>query len=142
MRDLFEHISKTLETARNKGIEANTIVIDTGIAISNGFPLSIGNRIELFPPMVFGLKVRYSGKPLPNNAAFVLTKTDGETIGEKKLRIFDTIIRKKVNVLEVATCADYETYLSFFKMYNWHHEYDDFILTENEFLEIKEYLGN
>ena len=57
-----------------------------------------------------------------------------------KIKAFEIIKEKRVNVLELYTCADYETYISFFKMYNWNGEYDKYILTKEEYDLLKEVL--
>lgn len=139
INNLSEHVYKAYEEARKREIEANTIIIDKGIAFSNGFNYAYDNKIQIYPPMVFGLRMKYA-QNLPNNASFILLHSKEETEGERKIRVFETILKKKVNILDVAVSADYDTYMSFFKMWNWHGEYDEYILTETEFLEIKEYL--
>ena len=70
-------------------------------------------------------------------------KVDLDTI-ETKLKKQDEILRiikeKRVNVLELSTCANYETFIAFFNMWNWYGEYDRFILTQTEFDLLKEWL--
>ncbi len=61
-------------------------------------------------------------------------------IDEKKIRAFDIIKKKRVNVLELCTCANYETYLAFFNKWNWYGEYDEYILTQEEYDLLREVL--
>lgn len=58
----------------------------------------------------------------------------------KQGEILRIIKEKKVNCLEISTCADYKTYMVFFDKWNWYGEYDEFILTEQEFDLLKEWL--
>ena len=58
----------------------------------------------------------------------------------KEHRIIEIIKKKKVNVLELSVCGNYETYMSFFKKWNWNGEYDNFILTPEEYDLLREVL--
>ena len=60
---------------------------------------------------------------------------------EKKLKALEIIKEKKVDVLDFTSCANYETYMFFFKLWNWNGEYDDFILTQEEYDLLKEVLS-
>ena len=61
-------------------------------------------------------------------------------IVETALKALEIIKKKRVDVLELSVCANYETYLSFFKRWNFHGEYDNFILTQEEYDLLKEVL--
>lgn len=67
---------------------------------------------------------------------------DEFNIIEKALKALAIIKNKKVDVLELSTCANYETYFAFFKRWNWDGEYDDYVLTKEEYDFLKEMLGN
>lgn len=79
VENAMEHIRKGIYEARKKEIEANTIILNEGFAMTNHLMFhyvlndDVYNR-ELYPPMLFGLQVRYQSEPLPNNANFILTK--------------------------------------------------------------------
>ncbi len=59
---------------------------------------------------------------------------------EKSLKALEIIKEKRVNALELSTCANYETYLAFFNKWNWNGEYDKYILTQEEYNLLKEVL--
>jgi len=144
VKDLFEHIMKAREEAINRGIEANTIILNTDLAICNGFSAVFDNRIDEFPPMIFGLKIKYTNKPLPNNAAFILTRNDRKSLAEKKLDAFEVIRCKSVNVKKFqkkyCDCDEDEpwTYEEY-KLGCW-EECSEYLLAEDEFELLKEVL--
>ena len=66
-------------------------------------------------------------------------KQDYEII-EKELKALEIIKNKKVNVLELSVCANYETFISFFKQWNWNGEYDEYMVTQEEYDLLREAL--
>ena len=58
----------------------------------------------------------------------------------RELKALEIIKKKRVNVLELSVCDNYETYMSFFKQWNWKGEYDNFIITQEEYELLKEVL--
>lgn len=60
MKNILEHIAKAREQAIKQHIRANTILIDSEVAMVNGFKCSLGyNAIADMPPMLMGLKIEY-----------------------------------------------------------------------------------
>ena len=64
---LYAHLERAKDESLRRGIEADTVIIDRGVAVSEG----IGHA-----KMVLGLKVKYSKEgSLPMGAAFAMLKT-------------------------------------------------------------------
>lgn len=59
---------------------------------------------------------------------------------EKELKALEIISRRKVNVLELCVCSDYETFISFFNEFNYHGEYDEYVITREEYDLLREAL--
>lgn len=72
--NIYEHILEARKEAQKRYIEANTILINQGIAYTNNLFIQDNDIITEYPPMIFGMKVFYDNN-LPNNANFILTKT-------------------------------------------------------------------
>ena len=67
---LYAHLERAKKEGLRKGIEADTVIIDRGVAISEG----VGHA-----KMVLGLKVKYSKEgSLPMGASFVMLKTESD----------------------------------------------------------------
>ena len=77
------------------------------------------------------------------NGKVVLDGTIKECdLEEKLLKALEIIVDKRVNLLEISTSANYETYREFFNKWNWYGEYDEFVITEKEYELLKEILWN
>lgn len=67
---LYAHLERAKKEGLRKGIEADTVIIDRGVAISEG----VGHA-----KMVLGLKVKYSKEgSLPMGASFAMLKTESD----------------------------------------------------------------
>lgn len=73
---LYAHLERAKKEGLRKGIEADTVIIDRGVAISEG----VGHA-----KMVLGLKVKYSKEgSLPMGASFVMLKTESDAGVERE----------------------------------------------------------
>ena len=59
---------------------------------------------------------------------------------ETALKVLEIIKKKRVDCLEISLCSKYETYMAFFNKWNWYGEYDEYVLTQEEFNLLKEVL--
>lgn len=111
MDNLIDHIQKAQEQALIHKIKVNSILIDKGIAVSNGFyDAGITGSNELsyvgqIPPMVLGLNVVYVNNLKDKGVNFALCyierkeKNKMEEVKSEKLVIFDYLtneLRKEV----------------------------------------------
>ena len=91
--------------------------------------------------MIKGLEALERVKEHTKTYYYSLIEKDIANI-EKELKALEIIKNKKVNVLELSVCANYETFISFFKQWNWNGEYDEYVVSEEEYDLLKEVLNN
>ena len=108
---ITDHILKAREKAFLKGIEANSILINKEIAYHNGIVVSDDFGRVKTKPMIFGLKINYTDTPLPFNANFAIFNNSEESEEEKKkIRAFDIIAYKSVNIALLKYSKNFEMY--------------------------------
>lgn len=76
---LIEQIMKAYSEALKRNIEANTVIIDSELAYSQGLTQVLDDgfteRRIIEQPMIFGLRIKYAPPhSLPNDAAFAMAK--------------------------------------------------------------------
>ena len=77
MKDIFEHIEKAKRQAFEQYIEANKIIIDKDIAITNQLFIPFDGVIYQVPPMIMGLAVSYDENLKRDyNCNFIVTRVD------------------------------------------------------------------
>lgn len=87
------------------------------------------------------LRITENVEDYPNIEDFYeLIRYPENRITSKEQKVLQIIKEKKVDVLELSVCANYETFISFFKLRNWNGEYNSFILTQEEYDLLKEVL--
>lgn len=105
MDNLIDHIRKAQEQALIHNIKVNSILIDKGIAISNGFYDYGSGIISKIPPMVLGLNVVYINNLKDKGVNFALCYIERkeenkmEEIKPERLVIFDyltKVLRKEL----------------------------------------------
>lgn len=105
MDNLIDHIQKAQEQALIHNIKVNSILIDKGIAISNGFYDYDAWIIRKIPPMVLGLNVVYINNLKDKGINFALCYIERKEENEMKeiklerLVIFDyltKVLRKEL----------------------------------------------
>ena len=83
--NLEEYIQKALAEAHKQRINANTVFLNSEIALVKRSYEKIGNTVQEFPPMICGLTCFLSDE-LPDNIPFAVCETKAETEFEKGRR--------------------------------------------------------
>ena len=76
--NLSEYIQKALIEAHKQQINANTVFLNSEIALVKRSYEKIGNSITEYPPMICGLAAHLTDE-LPDDIAFAICKTETET---------------------------------------------------------------
>lgn len=87
--NIYEHIIKAREEALKRNIEANTIIIDKEVAVTNDIYFRDGDTLRHMKPMIFGMDIQYS-KKLPNNANFVIGNVERHDSWLNEIGAFET----------------------------------------------------
>lgn len=80
--NLSEYIQKALIEAHKQRINANTVFLNSKIALVKRSYEKIGNTVQEFPPMICGLTCFLSDE-LPDNIPFAVCETSAKTEFEK-----------------------------------------------------------
>ena len=83
--NLSEYIQKALVEAHKQRINANTVFLNSEIALVKRSYEKIGNSITEYPPMICGLAAHLTDE-LPDDIAFAICKTETETNIQKARR--------------------------------------------------------
>ena len=83
--NLSEYIQKALIEAHKQRINANTVFLNSEIALVKRSYEKIGNTVQEFPPMICGLTCFLSDE-LPDNIPFAVCETSAKTEFEKGRR--------------------------------------------------------
>lgn len=83
--NLIDYIQKALIEAHKQRINANTVFLNSEIALVKRSYEKIGNAVQEFPPMICGLACFLSDE-LPDNIPFAVCETKAETELEKGRR--------------------------------------------------------
>lgn len=83
--NLSEYIQKALIEAHKQRINANTVFLNSEIALVKRSYEKIGNSITEYPPMICGLAAHLTDE-LPDDIAFAICKTETETNIQKARR--------------------------------------------------------
>lgn len=83
--NLSEYIQKALIEAHKQHINANTVFLNSEIALVKRSYEKIGNSITEYPPMICGLAAHLTDE-LPDDIAFAICKTETETNIQKARR--------------------------------------------------------
>ena len=98
--NILEHIRSAKIQADKQNIAANMIILDTGVAITNGLFLTDG----FIGPTIWGMKVKYQSKLADDyNVNFVISHTNDKTrfeALEKENKFLKETIKKLRNLLK------------------------------------------
>lgn len=97
--NLLEHIRAAKIQADKKNIAANMIILDTGVAITNGLYLTDG----FIDPTIWGMKVKYQSKLADDyNVNFAILHTNAKSrfeALEKENKFLKETIKKIIDLL-------------------------------------------
>lgn len=89
MKDLLEHINRCRMEALKKHIEANLIVIDKDVAITNSIYYPTEYGVNYIPPMIMGMRVDYE-KNLRDEYGFNFVISESHLEPKPTIRDFST----------------------------------------------------
>ena len=103
INNIMEHIQKAALQAEKEHFKANTIIIDTELAIMNNVYVPKIYGYDIYPPMIMGLKVMYVNNLTENyDVNFIITNTNTKTIEDEltALREENEMLKEKLSKLK------------------------------------------